>query len=147
MSPRLTDWSLALATALAFASGVVSLVSGSPAEWMIFALHGTAGLWLLLLLWGKLRRVWPRLLHPRRFGKRAVFGVLALLLAALALGSGIGWSTGGVLSVMDFNLLNWHIVLGAVLTLMLVSHMFARAKRLRARDIASRRQLLRFGAL
>jgi DMSO/TMAO reductase YedYZ molybdopterin-dependent catalytic subunit len=147
MSPRLTDWSLALAAALALASGVVSLVSGSPAEWMIFALHGTAGLWLLLLLWGKLRRVWPRLLHPRRYGKRTVFGILALLLAALALGSGIGWSAGGVLSVMDFNLLNWHIVLGAALTFMLVLHMFARAKRLRERDLVGRRQVLRFGAL
>ena len=49
MSPRLTDWSLALAAALAFVTGIVSLLSGLPQEWFIFALHGIVGIWLLLL--------------------------------------------------------------------------------------------------
>ena len=40
MSPRLTDWSLALAIGIAFASGILSLVSGRPEDWLIFALHG-----------------------------------------------------------------------------------------------------------
>src|SRR5690242_20209666 len=44
MPPRLTDWSLALAGALAFVSGIVSLDSGAPGQWTIFALHGAAGL-------------------------------------------------------------------------------------------------------
>src|SRR4051794_2344628 len=57
MSPRLTDWSLALAAGVAFGSGVVSLVSGRPELWFVFALHGMAGLWLLLLLWSKFARV------------------------------------------------------------------------------------------
>ena len=35
MSPRLTDWSLALAAVLAFMTGIVSLVSGLPQEWFI----------------------------------------------------------------------------------------------------------------
>src|SRR5258708_1526090 len=61
MSPRLTDWTLALTGALAFATGVVSLFSGRPDQWLVFAAHGVAGLWLALLLWGKLRRVLPRL--------------------------------------------------------------------------------------
>src|SRR5438270_13792652 len=95
MSPRLTDWSIALAAILAFTLGVVSLVSGLPQEWIIFALHGIAGLWLLLLLWGKLRRVWPRLIRPRRWDRRTVFGALALLLVTLALVSGTWWVEGG----------------------------------------------------
>ncbi|HCI82872.1 MAG TPA: molybdopterin-binding oxidoreductase, partial [Ktedonobacter sp.] len=74
------------------------------------------GLWLLLLLWGKVKRVWPRLVHPRRWDKRTIFGVLALLIVALALGSGIWWVVGGELDVADFNLLNWHILLGFVIT-------------------------------
>src|SRR5438105_1047420 len=135
MSPRLTDWSLALAAALAFTTGVVSLVSGLPQEWFIFALHGIVGFWLLLLLWGKLRRVWSRLIHPRRWNRRTVYGLLALLFVALVLGSGIWWAAGGDWFLAGLNLLNWHIILGCVVTAAIVLHMFARAKRLRTRDV------------
>src|SRR5215467_12418748 len=79
VSPRLTDWSLALAVGVAFGSGIVSLVSGRPEQWLVFALHGMAGLWLLLLLWGKFRRVLPRLLRPRRWDRATLFGGVALL--------------------------------------------------------------------
>jgi hypothetical protein len=106
MSPRLTDWSIALATALAFIAGILSLISGQPQEWFIFALHGIAGLWLLLLLWGKLRRVWPRVMHFRQWDRRTAFGLLATLLVALAMGSGIWWVVGGDVSLASFNLLN-----------------------------------------
>src|SRR2546421_7316534 len=147
MSPRLTDWSIALAAVLAFATGIISLISGHPREWFIFMLHGIVGLWLLLLLWGKLRRVWPRLIHPRRWDRRTIYGLLALLMVTLALVSGIWWVGGGELNVAGFNLLNWHITLGIVLTVAILVHMFARAKRLRKRDISGRRQVLRFSAL
>ena len=147
MSPRLTDWSLALAAVLAFTAGIVSLISGHPEDWFIFALHGIAGFWLLLLLWGKLRRVWPRVIHPRRWDRRTVFSLLATLLVTLALGSGIWWVAGGELNFAGFNLLNWHIALGFMLTVAVVVHMFARAKRLRKRDIAGRRRVAHFSAL
>ncbi len=71
MSPRLTDWSIALAAMLAFMTGIVSLIAGLPQEWFIFV----------------------------------------------------------------------------VLTAAIVLHMFARAKRLRTRDIAGRRRALHFSAL
>jgi len=147
MSPRFTDWSLALAAVLAFITGVVSLISGLPQDWFIFALHGIVGLWLLLLLWGKLQRVWPRLIHPRRWDLRTIYGLLALLLVTLALGSGLWWVGGGNWYFAGFNLLNWHIVLGFVLSAAIVFHMLARAKRLRKRDVAGRRQALHFSAL
>src|SRR5947209_7928383 len=131
MPPRLTDWSIALTVAIAFATGIVSLVSGLPQEWFIFILHGIAGLWLLLLLWGKLRRVWPRLIHPRRWDRRTVFGLLALLLVTVTPGAGIWWAAGGAWFFAGFNLLNWHIALGLGLTGAIVLHLFARAKRLR----------------
>ena len=142
MSPRLTDWSLALAAALAFVTGIVSLLSGLPQEWFIFALHGIVGIWLLLLLWGKLQRVWPRLIRPRRWDHRTVYGLLALLFVTLALGSGIWWVGGGEWYFAGFNLLNWHIGLGIVLTAVILFHMFARAKRLRKRDVVGRRRML-----
>ncbi len=147
MSPRVTDWSLALAGAAAFTSGLLSLFSGRPDEWLVFAFHGAAGLWLLLLLWGKLRRVWPRLLHPRLWDRRTAFGVLALLAVALAGGSGVWWVAGGDLYLAGFNLLNWHIVTGFALSLAIAIHMLARAKRLRVRDVRGRRLALRFGAV
>ncbi|MDQ2903264.1 MAG: molybdopterin-dependent oxidoreductase [Chloroflexota bacterium] len=147
MTPRFTDWSIALAAGLAFTLGIISLVSGLPQEWFIFALHGIAGFWLLLLLWGKLRRVWPRLIHPRRWDRRTVYGLLALSVVTLALVSGIWWVGGGDLYVGGFNLLNWHIILGFVITAAIMIHMFARAKRLRRRDVVGRRRALHFGAL
>jgi DMSO/TMAO reductase YedYZ molybdopterin-dependent catalytic subunit len=147
MPPRLTDWSIALATTVAFVTGIISLVSGHLGEWFIFVLHGMAGFWLLVLLWGKLRRVWPRLIHPRRWDRRTVFGLFALLVVTLALGSGIWWVGGGDVYFAGFNLLNWHITLGFALTAAILIHMFARAKRLRKRDIAGRRQVLQWGTL
>ena len=147
MSPRLTDWSIALATGIAFMTGVVSLISGHPQEWLIFVLHAIGGFWLLLLMWGKLRRVWPRLVHLRRWDRRTIFGLLALILVTFALGSGIWWVTGGDLYFVGFNLLNWHIILGFVVTAAIVFHMFVRAKRLRKRDIFGRRRVIQFSAL
>jgi len=147
MSPRLTDWSLALAAGVAFGSGVVSLVSGRPELWFVFALHGMAGLWLLLLLWSKFARVLPRLLRPRLWDRATLFGVAAALVVAFALGSGIWWVFGGDLYVAGFNLLNWHILLGIGLTLAVSIHMVARAKPLRGRDVRGRREMLRAGAL
>ena len=98
-------------------------------------------------MWIKLRRVWPRLIHPRRWDRRTVFGLLALLLVLLAIGSGTWWAAGGQLYFAGFNLLNWHIGLSFVLIAAMVFHMFARAKRLRKRDLAGRRQALQFSAL
>ncbi|MGH2481664.1 MAG: molybdopterin-dependent oxidoreductase, partial [Ktedonobacteraceae bacterium] len=45
------------------------------------------------------------------------------------------------------NLLNWHILLGFVLTLAVGVHMVARAKRLRKRDLMGRRRVVHFSAL
>jgi DMSO/TMAO reductase YedYZ molybdopterin-dependent catalytic subunit len=147
MSPRLTDWSLALSVGVAFGSGIISLVSGRAEQWLVFALHGVAGLWLLLLLWGKFARVLPRLLNPRRWNRATLFGAAAMLAVALALGSGIWWVLGGDLYAAGFNLLNWHILLGIGLTTVVSAHMFARAKPLRGQDVRGRRQVLRAGAL
>lgn len=147
MSPRLTDWSLALAGGLAFATGVVSLFSGHPEEWLVFAAHGAVGLWLALLLWGKLRRVLPRLTRPRLWDRRTILGVSAVAVVALALGTGVWWVLGGEFYFAGFGLLNWHIVSGFALTALIGLHMWARVKPIRSRDMSGRRNLLRFGLL
>jgi DMSO/TMAO reductase YedYZ molybdopterin-dependent catalytic subunit len=147
MSPRLTDWTIALTALLALGTGVLSLVSGHPEQWPVFAAHGVAGLWLALLLWDKLRRVVPRLVHPRRWDRATAFGALALGGVGLALGSGIWWVLGGSFALAGFGLLNWHILLGFLLAAVIGGHMLARAKPLRGRDVRGRRQVLGFGAL
>lgn len=147
MSPRLTDWSLALAGALAVATGVMSLISGRPDQWLVFAAHGAVGLWLALLLWGKLRRVLPRLFRPRLWDKRTLLGILVTLVVVLALGTGVWWVLGGSFYLAGFGLLNWHIVFGFALALLIALHMLARAHPLRRRDVRGRRQLVRFGLL
>ncbi|MEO7020545.1 MAG: molybdopterin-dependent oxidoreductase [Ktedonobacteraceae bacterium] len=147
MSPRLTDWSLALAALCAGVTGLLSLISGHLEEWFVFTLHGIAGFWLLLLMWGKLRRVWPRLISLQRWDRHTIFGVLALLFVIGVTGSGIWWAGGGQWFFAGFNLLNWHIILGFVLTAAIVTHMVARAKRLRTRDLVGRRRVLHFSGL
>jgi DMSO/TMAO reductase YedYZ molybdopterin-dependent catalytic subunit len=147
MSPRLIDWSLALAVALAFASGLLSLVSGRPEQWWVFALHGIAGLWLLPLTVWKLVRVWPRLFRPGAWDRRTLLGATALLVTALALGTGVWWTSGGVLVIAGYNLLNWHIIFGLLLTLAVSAHMVARARPLALRHLRGRRQALRWGGM
>lgn len=143
MNPRLTDWSLALAVWIAFATGVISLVIGRADQWLVFVAHGAVGLWLLLLSVEKLRRVWPRLLR-RTWDKYTILGAGATVLVFGVVGAGVWWALGGTLVIAGYNLLNWHIVGGLLLTLFVSLHMVARAKPLRTRDVRGRRQALRW---
>jgi DMSO/TMAO reductase YedYZ molybdopterin-dependent catalytic subunit len=147
MNARVTDWSLALAVAIAFASGLASLAAGRAEQWWVFALHGVAGLWLLPLTVYKLARVWPRLLRPAAWDGRTIIGAVALLLTGLVLATGILWTTGGTLVVAGYNLLNWHIIFGLLLTAAVSAHMLARARPLARRHLHGRRQALRWSAM
>jgi hypothetical protein len=149
MSPRLTDWSLAAAALLALCTGIASLIGGMPTDWIIFAVHGIVGFWLYGVLWGKVRRVWPRVISVRRWDRRTIFGLLALLVVVGALGSGLWWVSLGDAHfyLVGFNLLNWHIVLGFVLSASIVLHMLMRAKRLRKRDVVGRRRAIHLGSI
>jgi DMSO/TMAO reductase YedYZ molybdopterin-dependent catalytic subunit len=127
---------------------MLSLVSGRPADWPVFALHSIVGLWLLPLVAWKLWRVRKRLLLPRLWDWRTVFGMLATGLVLLTLTTGIWWVWGGRLVLAGYNLLNWHIVCGLLLVLGVSAHMLARARPLPRSELAERRNLLRWsGAL
>lgn len=142
MTPRATDWTLAGLVALGFGTGVLSLVSGRTGDAWVFALHGAGGAALGLVTGWKLRRVWRRLAGLRGWDRRTQAGVAATALVAGTLGSGWAWSSGGDLYVAGWNLLNWHIALGLGLSLAVALHARLRARPLRTRDLASRRQLL-----
>jgi DMSO/TMAO reductase YedYZ molybdopterin-dependent catalytic subunit len=144
MTPRITDWTLATCVGVALATGVAGLDAGRLGLWWLFALHGIAGLALALFLIGKLRRVLPRLVHRRHWDHGTIVGVLTTIAVLITLGSGVWWVAGGVFNALGFGLLNWHIALGFGLVALVALHMLARAKPLRPRDLAGRRQALRW---
>jgi DMSO/TMAO reductase YedYZ molybdopterin-dependent catalytic subunit len=142
VTPRGTDWGLALVVALLFATGMVSLFAASPDDAWVFVVHDVLAFALAGLLVVKLRRVWRRLVTPSEWDRLVKPGVLATLFVAAALASGWAWSGGGRVSLGGFTLLSWHLVLGWVLTAAVALHAFVRRRRMRVRDAADRRQFL-----
>jgi DMSO/TMAO reductase YedYZ molybdopterin-dependent catalytic subunit len=147
VTPRSTDWGLALLVGLLFATGVMTLFAGQQSDAWIFAVHGVGGFALAAVLGWKLRRVRRRLAEPALWDRQTTAGAAAVTVVAATLLSGVGWSSGAQLSAGGYNLLNWHFVLGVALTTTVAVHAVARAKPLRRRDLAGRRQFLRTGAV
>ena len=147
MTARATDWGLALLVGLLFATGVMTFFAGQRGDAWVFGAHGVGGFALAGVLGWKLRRVWRRLARPARWGRRTAAGTAALALAAATLLSGLGWSSGVELSAVGYNLLGWHFALGLVLTIAVAVHAVVRAKPLRRRDLAGRRQFIRGAAV
>lgn len=147
MTPRGTDWTLGALVALLFATGMLSLVSGRAGDAWVFALHGIGGAALGAVTGWKLRRVWRRLVERRRWDRRTWAGMLATVFVVAAIASGVVWSNGGDLYVAGWNLLNWHLALGVLLTIAVLAHGLLRARPLRRSDLQQRRQFLRLGAI
>ena len=95
MTPRGTDWGLALLVALGLVSGLATWFAGSPGGAWVFGAHAVAGAALALVLVFKLRRVLPRIGARARRDPRTLRGLLALGLVLAVLVSGIVWSTAG----------------------------------------------------
>jgi cytochrome b561 len=142
VTPRGTDWSLALLVALLVATGLLTAFAGSPGGAWVFASHGAFGAALAIVLAWKGRRVWARVTDPARWDRSTGFGLMAGVLVATVLASGLVWSAGVDLHLAGFGLLNWHWALGAVLGVIVLVHALLRAKRPRVRDLTGRRQLL-----
>ena len=86
VTPRGTDWSLALLVAAGVASGLATWFAGSPGSAWVYGAHAVAGASLAVLVVVKLRRVLPRLAAP---------SVAAASLVVLVLGTGVVWSSFG----------------------------------------------------
>jgi cytochrome b561 len=138
VTPRGTDWSLALLVALGLATGLATWFAGSRESAWVFAAHAALGVSLALVLVWKLRRVWPRVVVRARWDRRTGLGLAALLLVAVVLASGLTWSSGLDAAFAGMSLLGWHVLLGALV----LSHALARARPLRAADVRDRRQFL-----
>ncbi|MBV9005951.1 MAG: molybdopterin-dependent oxidoreductase, partial [Solirubrobacterales bacterium] len=111
------------------------------AAWII-AVHDACGIAIALLVIVKLRRVWPRLIRGSRGTHRRAAGIGAALAVVGCFAAGFLWSGGVAVAPAGYSLLSWHDGLGAILTIAVAIHMVVRAKRLRRRDLAGRRQFL-----
>jgi DMSO/TMAO reductase YedYZ molybdopterin-dependent catalytic subunit len=140
VTPRAVDWSLALAVWALFATGVLSLYTGSGDEAWIFVAHGVLGFALAVLLVWKLRRVWHRIVDSSAWDERTGFGLAALFVVAVAQLSGWIWSSGAQVTIGGFNLLGWHMAIGTLLVVVVLMHAALRRKPLRARDVAAGRR-------
>jgi DMSO/TMAO reductase YedYZ molybdopterin-dependent catalytic subunit len=147
VTPRGTDWSLALLVSLLFATGLLTWFGGEEGNAWVFGLHGVVGAALAIVLGWKLRRVGRKVLDPASWDRRTSAGLMVLALVALTLFSGWIWSTFGALDLAGYTLLAWHTLLGALLTVAVAVHLGFRAKRPRRRDVAGRRQLLQSAAI
>jgi hypothetical protein len=112
VTPRGTDWGLALPVALGLASGPATWFAGSPDGAWVFGARALAGLALALLLVFKLRWVLPGVGSRARRDPRTLRGLLALGLVLAVLVSGTVWSTAGRVAVAGYTVLFWHAALG-----------------------------------
>jgi DMSO/TMAO reductase YedYZ molybdopterin-dependent catalytic subunit len=142
VAARVTDWGLVALLAALAASGALTLFAGSPHDAWVFALHDAFAVAIVLLLAIKLNRVWPRIVNRARHDRRTIAGALAITLSFTALATGFLWAAGVAPSPAGYSLLAWHDTLGAVLLASVAAHMLLRAKPLRRRDLAHRRQFL-----
>lgn len=142
MTARGTDWGLAALVASLIATGLLTLLEGSSHDAWVFAAHDALGVAIALLVIVKLRRVWPRIRVLERWDNRTSAGVAGAALVVATLVSGWLWSTGADATLAGYSLLGWHDALGAALALAVIAHMALRAKPLRGRDLAHRRQFI-----
>ena len=142
MTPRGTDWGLALLVAGLFASGLVGYFSGEPHDAWAIAVHDAVGFVLAVFVAVKLRRVWQRLRE-----RLPPSGLVATVLVALTLVTGWLWATGANGDLAGYSVLVWHSALGAFLFLGVAVHLAMRAKRPRMRDVTDRRQFLQTAAV
>src|SRR4051794_41790145 len=95
MTPRGTDWGLALVVALLFASGMASLFAASPGEGWVFVVHDVLAFVLAGLLVVKMRRGWGGPFWPRARGRPPEPRGVAAAAGAGARGAGRGGGGGG----------------------------------------------------
>ncbi len=146
LPPRLVDWTVLGAVVVAVVSGVVSLVSGRPGDWWVFALHGVAGVVLLVALYWKLRRVRPRVTQAA-WTRTTVVSVALTLLAVGAVLTGVAWTFGANADLALWNLLNLHILLGILVVPVLLVHLRSRFRWPTTADFEGRRTAITYAGL
>ena len=137
-APRLVDWTILVVLGVTLATGVGTMFAGVPGDWWIVALHGVAGLVLVVPLFWKLRRE-QRHLDPRRWSLRTVSSILLSALAIGAVATGFAWVLGLDLGLLSFTGLVVHAYFGLLLVPVLLVHLVSRFHVPRQVDFEGRR--------
>jgi DMSO/TMAO reductase YedYZ molybdopterin-dependent catalytic subunit len=145
--PRVVDWSLFAVVGLAVATGVTSFWVGHPSGAALFWTHAVAGLALPPLLVCKLRRVAGRVRTLDAWDRTTPLSVALAVVAVGAATTGIGWAVGATVPLGFWTLLNLHILLGLLVVPLLLVHLRARFRPLRATDVRQRRVALQYAGL
>ena len=146
-APRVVDAGIIVAVSIAVGSGILSLISGRPADAWVFALHGITGLSLLALVALKLWRVAPRLRRPNTWDQRVAVSLVTLGVAAAALATGIAWSFGGRFGIWRWTGLSVHILFGLLTVPVLLAHLTYRFRLPSRVDFEGRRTAVQLGLL
>ena len=144
---RLVDWSLLALVALEVASGLVSLVSGTPEWGWLFVVHSVGGVLLLVMLVWKFRRVRPRVTSLARWDGATPVSVLLGTLVVAAVLTGTVWTLTGVVRIGSYTLLTGHMVLGVGVVPVLLWHLRHRFRWPSRERVDGRRESIRFLAL
>ena len=151
MSGAALDRLLAALLVVQLASGLLSLRAGTPATAPLFWLHGLVGGALLVAAAEKLRRSVGPAWRRRRWGRLALGGLLALLVAAALVG-GFTWvASGRILAIGPWTILTLHVWAALAIVPIVLAHLVPRRWRLlrvpRAAPAISRRTFLGLGAV
>jgi hypothetical protein len=144
---RLVDWSILTLVALEVASGLVSLVAGTPDWGWLFVVHSVGGVTLLVMLFFKFRRVRPRVTNRSLWDGGTPVSILLGTLALAAFVTGTIWTLTGIVRIGPYTLLTGHMVLGLLVVPVLLWHLRHRFRWPNARTVDGRREAIRFTAL
>jgi DMSO/TMAO reductase YedYZ molybdopterin-dependent catalytic subunit len=141
---RVVDAGILGAVVVLLATGVASMVAGTPATAWVYVVHGVAGMTLAILVVLKLWRVRTRV-RARPTGVWTSLLLSVLVLAALV--TGIGWMSGLELDLGFWGLLNVHIAVGLLVAPVLVVHLRRRFATPSRETLTERRTALKSGGL
>src|SRR5829696_6962914 len=112
------------------ATGVVSLVSGDPADRWLFLLHDVLAGLLVVAVVAKLFRSVPNAVRARRWARLAVAGFVAVA-ASASIVAGFLWVAGGSIVWVELGFIRWslltvHAVAGIALVPLVLVHLAPR---------------------
>ncbi|WP_336921584.1 molybdopterin-dependent oxidoreductase [Aquipuribacter sp. SD81] len=140
---RVSNWLLLVATAVALLTGLLTWFVVTDAGRWVVAVHGAAGLLLLLLVPWKTPVVRSGLARGRR---TRWLSLLLLAVTVLALVTGVLHATGLATAAGGQLMMWWHVASGFTVAALLVWHALARRQPLRRTDL-DRRLALRAGGV
>jgi DMSO/TMAO reductase YedYZ molybdopterin-dependent catalytic subunit len=142
MSSRAVNLTLLVLVTAEWVSGFGLFLTGAPGGAWTAWVHAAAGAAIVVTLIWKAKIIVGSL-RGRRLGWWAAPSLTLLVLLALALASGLLWSTVGLPPLLGYPALTWHVAAALLMLPLFVAHVRRLRPAPRAVDYLRRRQLLR----